>query len=152
MSDSVINFTKKREEAIEQKRREFERIMFKNFLGVYCVIDEGEELSPLELIDISDKGCLIQIPENGEYLSFYKKNKDIQIRIYFTNKDYLSLSLRIAYCNKFINEQNEEFERFGCEFNQNSVSYEALLYFVRFIQKFAEFSCSDRNESKNYGS
>ena len=65
MSDKkVLDFTAKREEHIEHKRRAVERIMFDNFLGTYSVIDESGSIYPIKILDISRNGCLFQVPFN----------------------------------------------------------------------------------------
>ena len=66
MASGVINFIEKRKEAIEQRRREFERLLFRNFLGVYTVLSDEGKIIPIEIINISDKGCQIQIPSSCE--------------------------------------------------------------------------------------
>ena len=53
MTDKVLDFNTKRQENIEEKRRNFERVMFQNFLGCYTVIHREGVIYPVELVDIS---------------------------------------------------------------------------------------------------
>lgn len=64
MSDDkkVFDFGEKRKQSIEQKRRQFERVVFQEFLGVYSVIDDHGTGRPIKLVDISADGCLLQVP------------------------------------------------------------------------------------------
>ena len=56
MSGKVLDFAQKREQNIENKRRQFERVLFQNFLGAYTVIDQGGAIYPVSLVDISHDG------------------------------------------------------------------------------------------------
>ena len=51
--DNILSFSDKREENIERKRRNFERVLFNNFLGAYSVIDQAGVVFPIEMQDIS---------------------------------------------------------------------------------------------------
>ena len=55
-NEQLIDFTKAREEKLEEKRRKTERIFFNNLLGVYTVI-ANDQLKNIELIEVSDLWC-----------------------------------------------------------------------------------------------
>jgi hypothetical protein len=148
MTDAVIDFVEKRNEAIEQRRREFERIMFKNFLGVYSILDDQVKAYAVDLIDISDKGCLIQIPMDKETEKRYKKDMEVNLRIYFTPHAFIPLNVSIKYSTEYLEADGTQYLRYGCEFDKSAVSFEAMESFIRFIYKFAEHSCSDRHEAR----
>lgn len=154
MTDEVINFTKKRNESIEQKRREFERIVFQNFLGVYSVIDHnGEQTIASELVDISEKGCLFQVPclndKNLNTIKILKSKSTMDLRIYFTAKSFLLIAVTVKYCKEFLDDDGVTYYKFGCEFDKSSSSFEALDSFIKFIYKFAEHSSTDRSDMKS---
>lgn len=153
MTDEVINFTKKRNESIEQRRREFERVMFQNFLGVYTVLDNSDQTLPIELVDISEKGCLFQIPyyeshKDTNIVNSLRKRSTADLRIYFTEKSYLLVTVIIKYCKDFSDLEGIPYLKFGCEFDKTSSSFEALESFIKFIYKFAEHASTDRGENK----
>ncbi|MBF0315536.1 MAG: PilZ domain-containing protein [Oligoflexia bacterium] len=153
MTDEVINFTKKRNESIEQRRREFERVMFQSFLGVYSVIDNsGDQTIATELVDISEKGCLFQVPchnpKNSNLIQQLKNRNVVDLRLYFTEKSYLLVTVNIKYCKEFVDQDGVTYYRFGCEFDKNSTSFEAMESFIRFIYKFAEHASTDRGDKK----
>ncbi|MBF0207177.1 MAG: PilZ domain-containing protein [Oligoflexia bacterium] len=153
MTDEVINFVKKRNESIEQRRREFERVMFQNFLGVYSVLDDDKEQTvAIELVDISDNGCLFQIPchnpKNSASIQHLRKKSSVDLRIYFTEKSYLLIAVSVRYCKEFVDMEGITYFRFGCEFDKSSSSFEALESFIKFIYKFAEHASTDRGDGK----
>ena len=148
MSSDVIDFVQKRKESIEKKRRNFERVMFENFLGCYSVIDNDESLSPIEIIDISHKGLLIQVSSHSKNKRKFEKNKDIFLRLYFTKDSYLPIIVKIKHGASHIDERGDFFIRYGCEFDRDSNTFEALETFINFIYKFAEHSSLDSGQNK----
>ena len=50
MSEKVLDFIGKRNANIEQKRRNFERILFQNFLGAYTVLDDNGTNYKVQLV------------------------------------------------------------------------------------------------------
>jgi hypothetical protein len=148
MTDSVIDFVGKRHEAIAQRKREFERILFKNFLGVYMSLEDHLKAVETELVDISDKGCLIQIPFVVQQRKKYKKDMNVHLRIYFTASAFLPVSLVVRYTSEFLDEHGKRFLRLGCEFDKTVLTYEAMESFIHFTNKFAEHSSTDKHEHR----
>ncbi|MCB9092650.1 MAG: hypothetical protein H6620_08835, partial [Halobacteriovoraceae bacterium] len=62
----VIDFTQRRRENIEQKKRQFERVLFKEVIGCYTAIEEGHKIVPIDMIDISPTGCLLEVPVSSK--------------------------------------------------------------------------------------
>jgi hypothetical protein len=149
MTDSVIDFIGKRHEAIEQRKRDFERILFKNFLGVYMSLEDHVKAVETDIVDISDKGCLLQIPFVSQQKKKYKKDTEIHLRIYFTATAFLPVVLMIRYASEFIDEAGKRFLRLGCEYDKSVPSFEAMESFIQFTHKFAEHSSSDRQEHRS---
>lgn len=151
MSDEkVLDFNKKREDSIEHKRRAVERIMFDNFLGTYSVIDGGEGIYPIDIIDISRSGCLIQVPENKGTASTFKQDQEFTLRLYFTKASYIPAIVNIKYSKPHQGKDGNSYIQYGCEFDTAVPSFEALESFISFIYKFAEHSAIDRGDSKVY--
>jgi hypothetical protein len=148
MTDSVIDFLEKRNEAIEQRRREFERILFKNFLGVYLVVEDEVSTFNVEMVDISDKGCLLQLPLIKDGRQNYQRGNDLYLRLYFTPTSYLPITVTIKYHSEFIDSDGAKYQRYGCEFDREGASFEAIESFVQFITKFSELSYTDRSDSR----
>lgn len=142
---SIIDLGKKRNEFQERRKREFERVIFDNFLGVYTVLDIPKEIVPIQMIDISTNGCMFQIPIDSKYAKTLKKSTGLDLRFYFTKDSYMLLSGDIRYCKEFRDIDDLYYLRFGFEFNKDVKSYEALSAFINFIIKFSEHSLSDKN-------
>jgi len=53
MAGKILDFVQKRKDLIEEKRQGFERIMFKNVLGAYAVLEDKGDIFPINLVDIS---------------------------------------------------------------------------------------------------
>jgi len=151
MSDNkVIDFVAKRDEAIEKKRRSFERVVFDNFLGMYSVIDDHESVYGVELLDISEEGCLFQVPASIKDKKKFKTNREVKLRLYFTEQNYIPALVKIKYGKKHKDHNGSEYMRYGCQFDKSVSSFEALQSFIKFIYKFAEHSCIDRGDQKVY--
>lgn len=148
MTDQLLDFTKKREEKIEQKRRTFERVLFQNLLGAYSVIDSDDgTIFPIELVDISREGCLFQVPWNVKKNRKMSKGHETTIRMYFTKESFIPVIVKIKY-GKEIEDNGQIYMQYGCEFDDSMPSFEAIGSFIDFMYKFAEHSTVDHGESK----
>ncbi len=146
----VLDFNKKRKDNIEHKRRAVERIMFDNFLGTYSVIDGIDAIYPIDIVDISRNGCLIQVPYNKGTLKAFKQDEEYTLRLYFTKASYIPAVVKIKYAKEFVDSDGQHYMQYGCEFDTGVASFEALESFINFLYKFAEHSAVDRGDSKVY--
>ena len=146
----VIDFQAKRKDSIEKKKRSFERVLFKEFLGSFAEIDENGTKYDVGLVDISKDGCLFQVPYTPQNKEHFKTGHDVTIRVYFTKDDFLPLVVNIKHGNEYIDEKGDAFVRYGGIFDKSLPSFQAFSPFIEFIYKFAEFSCVDKGESKVY--
>ncbi len=150
MSNDVINFQEKRKQSIEKKRRSFERVMFENFLGCYSVIDNNGSIYSIDIIDISESGLLFQVPWNSNNDKKFEKGKDLTLRLYFTKESYLPAFVNVKYGTEFVDDKGQSFMRYGCEFDRENQTFEALDAFINFIYKFAEHSSVDKGDNRVY--
>ncbi len=148
MPSNVINFNKKRDEVVEKKRRNFERILFKDLMGCYTVVDKNDTLYSVELVDISEEGCLFQVPFTKNSIKKFKQGKKLPFRFYFTDKSYLPIVVEIRHGTEFTGPDGQKYMRYGCQFDQETHSYEVLDSFIKFIYKFAEYSSIDQGNTK----
>lgn len=146
----VIDFQAKRNESIEKRKRSFERVLFTEFLGSYAEIDENGTKFSVMMIDISRDGCLFQVPFAKASMDYFKNQKSLTVRIYFTKEDFLPLEIEVKHLNEYIDQRGDAYIRVGGEFDQQAPSFKAFQPFIEFIYKFAEFSCVDKGESKVY--
>tara|TARA_Y100001001_G_C7848675_1_gene253280 strand:- start:31 stop:486 length:456 start_codon:yes stop_codon:yes gene_type:complete len=146
----VIDFQQKRKDSIEKRKRNFERVLFSEFLGSYAEIDENGTKYLVTMVDISQEGCLFQVPFHKDAQTHFKQKDDVTVRIYFTKDDFLPLVVNLKHINEYVDEKGDAFLRFGGEFDKSLPSFKAFQPFIDFIYKFAEFSCIDKGESKVY--
>ena len=147
MAKKTIDFIKKREESIEKKRRSIGRIVFKNVLGVYTVIDSQGSIYPIEVVDISQDGCLFQVPWNPASDKKLKNGHEVPLRMYFTRQSFIHIRLKVKHSKE--HEQGDRtFMRYGCIFDKSLSSFTALSNFIDFLYSFAEHSALDRGNDR----
>ncbi len=150
MADKVLDFLEKRKENIELKRRQFERLLFNNFLGAYTVVDQGGTLFPVSLVDVSHDGCLFEVPWNGERDTKLEDGYEITMRMYFSKKTFIPVVLEIKYGRETVGEDGQTYMQYGCEFDKSMPSFAAIESFIDFMYKFAEHSSLDKGSNKVY--
>lgn len=143
----VVDFVAKRNQNIENKKRQFERVALSHFLGCYSVVDDHGSIYQVNLVDISEDGCMIQIPFSKNAEKVFKSESDVTLRLYFTKDSYVTTVMKIKYSKPYI-EKGQEFYRCGGQFDKSLPSYETIKAFTAFITKFAEHSCVDRGDAK----
>jgi hypothetical protein len=150
MTTKVFDFNAKRKESIEKKKRNFERVFFQEFLGAYSEVAEDGSNTPIKIVDISHTGCSFQMSKSGKGKQAFKTGDNAVLRIYFTKDEFLPLVVNVKHCNEFVDANGQNAVRYGGEFDQSLPGYQAFKPFVDFLYKFAEFSSSDKGESKVY--
>lgn len=144
--NQVISFTKAREAKIEEKRRRYERILFKHILGVYCVA-EGQGLKAVELVDVSTEGLSFQLPSASKNLDILAVGKEVTFRFYFSQDTFVPVVAKLQNERHCI-EDGQKYIRFGCVVDTNSQSYETYRLFVMFLSKYAETAQQDKGDLK----
>lgn len=142
----VISFTKVREARIEEKRRKYERILFRHILGVYCVA-EGQGLKAVELVDVSTDGMSFQLPIHSKNLEALRAGSEMGFRFYFSQDTFIPVHVKIQNERQCI-EDGQKYIRFGCTVDITSQSYETYKLFVMFLSKYAETSQQDKGDLK----
>jgi hypothetical protein len=152
MSDEkkVVDFSEKRKQTIEQKRRSFERVVFQEFLGVYSVIDDQGSSYPIKLVDISAEGLQFQVPFSLKAKNQFKGGTEVTLKLFFTKATYIPAVVTVRHASEYVDQQGDAWLRLGGTFDTSLPSFQALSHFIQFICKYAEFSCVDKGESKVY--
>ena len=151
MSDKkVFDFSEKRRQSIEQKRRSFERVVFDEFLGVDAVIDDNGSGYPLKLVDISAEGCLFQLPISQETRQRFKSGTEHNLKLFFTKGSFLPVVIKVRHTSEYVDQKGDAYWRCGAEFDKSLPSFKALESFIQFIYKYAEYSCVDTAAHKVY--
>ena len=148
MGCKILDFVGKRNERIEQKRRSFERVVFQNFPGARAVVDLGGIDLPIELVDISPKGCLFKAPQKRRYGGKFKKGDEISLRIYFTEESYVAVAADIKHSRKSTDPDGQIYVHYGCAFDTSLPSFQAMEKFIEFLYSFAEHSSLDKHSVK----
>lgn len=146
----VFDFSEKRRQSIEQKRRSFERVVFDEFLGVDAVIDDNGTGHPLKLVDISADGCLFQVPFSTEARQRFKAGSEVTLKLFFTKTSFLPVVIKVRHISEYVDQRGDAHWRCGGEFDKTLPSFKALESFIQFIYKYAEFSCHDSAAHKVY--
>ncbi len=141
--EHVVNFQKVREQRLEEKRKNTERIFFKSLLSVYSVVGRSKIL-PIEIIEISEEGCSFQITESPKS-TWPETTENLPIRLYFSQDTYLEVLVNIQNSKKFI-ENQVRYIRFGCKLDKTLKSYGAYQSFVRFLKCYAESAHKDMGD------
>lgn len=150
MADKVLDFVGKRNETIEKKRRNFERLLFQNFLGAYSVIDDNGSIYPVSLVDLSHDGCLFQVPWDVSKDKKFAVGTELTLRMYFTKKSFVPVVVKLRHGNEHIDDNGNTYMHYGCEFDKTLPSFAAMEHFINFMYKFAELSTVDHQENKVY--
>jgi hypothetical protein len=140
--ESVVDFNQAREQRLEEKRRNTERIFFRNLIGVYSVTGHSK-MQPIELIDVSEEGCSFQLPCDPE--RNWPTSNELPIRLYFSQDTYLEIIVRIQNSRPSI-ENGARFVRYGCMVDKELKSYPAYRAFVTFLKQYSEHAHKDMGD------
>lgn len=146
----IFDFTAKRQENIEQKKRNFERVLYQEFLGTYSEIDSDGTKYPIKMVDISKDGCQFQVPFSKNLDKTFRTGEDITIRIYFTKDSFIPVVVNLKHSSEYVDQKGDAYMRYGGGFDKTLPSFKALGPFIEFIYQFAEHSSIDKGEHKVY--
>lgn len=140
----VVNLASVRQEIIEEKRRDYERVVFKSNFGVYTVMEQ-EGLHAIEVIDISEGGMQFQTPEHTPYK--HAVGETLPVRFYFSTDHFIAIDVKVVRSFTAI-EDGRAVHRYGCLIDKTMASYAAIYHFVQFITKCAEHGHKDTGGHK----
>jgi hypothetical protein len=136
----VVDLSEYRQEKNEQRRREYERVLFHRVLGVYSFAEKNA-LHHVEVLDISYSGILFRELHADPPL---QPGQKVALRFYFTPSSYLRLVVDVKRTKPFTSNGREGLE-YGCELDASTKSYEVLRQLVNFMNKYSEIACQDPN-------
>lgn len=142
--EHVIDFASARNQRLEEKRRNTERIFFKNLISVYSVLGESK-LIAIELIDVSETGISFQIPYKPDSI-WPKKANELPVRLYFSQDTFLEIQVKIENSRSYI-ENQVRYVRFGCSIDPQLPTYPTFRHFVEFLKLYAEHARKDLGDS-----
>lgn len=141
---SVISLSSVREEKIEEKRREYERVVFRSNFGVYAALP-NDALQALEIVDISEGGLLFQVPESSEFR--LDVDHILTVKFYFSPESFISIDVKVVRSFTAL-EAGKAVHRYGCLMDKTMQSYAAIFHLVQFITKCAEHGHKDQGRHK----
>lgn len=143
---TVVNLSSVRQEKIEEKRREYERVVFKSNFGIYTVTPE-DHLYAIEILDISEGGMQFQVSEKSSLK--LNQGDTIPVRFYFSTDHFISIDVKVVRSFTAI-EDGMAVHRYGALMDKSMASYSAIYHFVQFITKCAEHGHQDLGHLKVY--
>jgi hypothetical protein len=149
LNTNVIDFKSKRAESIEKKKRQFERVLFNEFVGSYIVVDGAEGLLSLSVLDVSMTGCQLQAEWQENIEKLFTLHGKLPLRFYFTKGTYLSADVEIMRL-KTVEVGGKKMMRVGCEFDKQLPSYQAIRSMVAFLYQYAEHSQKEGDGHRVY--
>ena len=147
MSDQVVDFVAKREQKMEEKRKNAERVFFKNLLSVYCVVGQTK-MHPVEMIEVSENGCSFQVQmDTGASVkgTGLEQGSDVPLRLYFSQDTFICVNFKVMNMRQSI-ESGKRYVRFGCAVDSDISTYEAYVQFVRFLKAYSTAATQDRGD------
>jgi hypothetical protein len=124
---SLLDMTERRQEIINQERREVRRTILTGFIGAFVVVPK-RGLLKADIYDISADGISFDLEAEAGY---FKKSEEVAMRIYMNHNTYFTFSVQIQNARAIIDEGAN---RHGGKFLKGSVNDEALSHFVKFIE------------------
>jgi hypothetical protein len=143
-NDQVVNLSSVRQEIIEERRKDYERVVFKSNFGVYTYMEQTG-LHAVEVLDISEGGMQFQTPERSSLQ--LSAGDVIPVRFYFATDHFISIDVKVVRSFTAI-ENGMAVHRYGCLIDKGMASYAAIYHFVQFITKCAEHGHRDEKHLK----
>lgn len=140
----VLSFNNARAEQIEERRREYERVLFRNVLGVYTVIEQ-KGLHAIELVDISEQGLAFQVAANSSYR--LEIGEVLNLRLYFASDSFLPVCVKVVRVMDSIVD-GVAMCQYGCAIDKSFKAYAAVFHLFQFIKACAEHGHVDSEHLK----
>jgi hypothetical protein len=139
LDGSVHDMTVRRQEIIQQERREVKRTLLTEFIGASVVIPE-RGLLKVSLFDVSENGISFDVlKDNGIFI----KGEEIAIRVYLNQYSYFPFYIKVKN-KRYIDE--EDIYRIGGELVKDSINELALYHFVKFIENISASLKGDKGD------
>ncbi len=143
-NQQVVNLSSVRQELIEEKRRNYERVVFRSNFGVYATLPDNA-LQAVEVVDISEGGMLFQVPETSEFS--LDVNQVVSVKFYFSPDSFIAIDVKVVRSFTAL-ENVKAVHRYGCLMDKSMHSYSAIFHLVQFIGKCAEHGHKDDGRHK----
>jgi hypothetical protein len=123
----VLDMTERRNEILQQERRQVKRTLLTEFIGAFALVPQ-KGLLKVTLYDISEQGLAFDM-ENAA--GHYSLGEEVAMRVYLSQSTYFPFVVTVQNI-RTIGE--ESVYRHGVNFVSDSINMEALHHFVKFIE------------------
>ena len=124
----VTSFAKYRDDKIQERRIEMERVIFDDQFGIQSIIEGKtvQDFKKVKIIDISTSGLSFSI--HNRYATQYKTGDKMSLRFYFTDKIYVPFDCQVSNINLEF-EVTKTYKRVGCKVldGKGKLFYDMLL-------------------------
>ncbi len=123
----IVDMTERRNEILNQERRNVKRTILSEFIGA-CAVIPNQGLIKLMIYDISETGIAFDTTqETGQF----KVGEEVAMRVYLNNQTYFPFTVKIANARSLADEGTF---RHGGNFVTGTMNELALTHFVKFIE------------------
>jgi hypothetical protein len=123
----VVDMTERRQEIINQERREVRRTILTGFIGAFVVVP-NKGLLRVDIYDISENGIAFDL---DRAIGHFKRGEEVAMRVYMNQNTYFPF---IATVQNVRVLDGDSSTRHGLNFVKGTVNDEALYHFVKFIE------------------
>lgn len=123
----ILDMTERRQEIIQNERREVKRTILTGFIGAFVVIP-GQGLLKVDIYDISENGIAFDMDiMNGKF----HLGEEVAMRVYMNQTTYFPFVIQIQNSRDI---EDDNIVRHGSKFTEDSLNSQALYHFVKFIE------------------
>ena len=138
-SGSIIELESHKNVAIGQERRQVRRTMLSEFVGAFIVVPQVG-LQEVCLFDISDGGVAFDLEIK---LGQFKVGEEIAARFYLSQNNYFTFNVQISNVRML---EDEGVYRHGTRIVREDHNYEAIDYFIHFVEAVSSIVKIDRGD------
>jgi hypothetical protein len=142
-SNNLVQLEEVRKSRQDEDRRSYQRVLFNNVLNAYTVIEE-KGLLEVKLLDISESGIRFGMtPEYGKF----KKNEKLAFRLYFSQNDYLPITIKVVRRQLVQSATESDFVEYGCKMLGVESEIRACIGdLVHFIKRYTAVAKNDHGD------
>ena len=126
----ILDMKERREEMIQQERRQVKRTILTEFLGAFMVVPQ-KGLQKITLYDVSENGLSFDTEEENGHLDL---GDQVAMRVYLNKYTYFPFVVTVSNM-RFVEE--EGVYRHGVSFVKGTINDVALHHFVKFIENIS---------------
>ena len=123
----VVDMTERRNEIINEERRQVKRTILSQFVGANIVVPQ-KGLLKVSVFDVSEDGLAFDMEEHDGHL---RKGENVAMRVYLNQVTYFPFTVNVTNVRHIV---DEACYRHGVSFVKGTINDQALYHFVKFIE------------------